>query len=82
MERVEIMEKLRDILRMLGSCEEEVIGSCTEETNLETDLGLASVGMLYVVIAMEETFSVRFDDVAFSDFRTVGDVISYLAERV
>jgi acyl carrier protein len=53
----------------------------TEETDLRTGLGLNSIGMLYMVIAIEESFSVRFENVAMGDFATVGDVIKYLEEQ-
>lgn len=78
MDRVEIFEKLKDILRMIGNVDEALIERCGESSDLMTDLGLSSVGMLYIVIAIEEFFQVRFDDVNFGDFRTVGDVIDYI----
>ena len=78
MDRVEIFEKLKDILRMMGNVDEALIERCGEFSDLMTDLGLSSVGMLYIVIAIEEFFQVRFDDVNFGDFRTVGDVIDYI----
>ena len=78
MDRDEIFEKLKDILRMMGNVDEALIERCGESSDLMTDLGLSSVGMLYIVIAIEEFFQVRFDDVNFGDFRTVGDVIDYI----
>ena len=53
-----------------------------ENSNLTTDLGLNSVGILYSVIAIEEFFSIQFDDVGFGDFQTVGDVINYIENKV
>lgn len=79
--RTEIAEKLRDILALaLGNSVD--LSNCTEQSNLTTDLGLNSVGILYVVIAIEEFFSVQFDDVGFNDFQTVGDVIDYIEKKV
>lgn len=78
MEKSEILEKLKDILRLAGTCTDEAIDGCNESSDLNTDLGLTSVGVLYVVIAIEEMFAIRFGDVGFADFRTVGDVISYI----
>ena len=57
------------------------VASLTEQSNLVTDLGLSSVGVLYVVIAIEEFFDIRFDDVGFADFKTVGDVIDYIEKK-
>ena len=78
MEKSEILEKLKDILRLVGTCDEATVSACSETSNLSTDLGLTSVGVLYVVIAIEEMFSIRFGDIGFGDFQTVGDVIAYI----
>lgn len=79
--RTEIAEKLKDILGLaLGETVD--LSQCTEQSNLTTDLGLNSVGILYVVIAIEEFFNIRFEDVSFSDFRCVGDVLDYIEAHV
>ena len=80
MQRSEIAEKLLDVMKMaVPDFDEKGI---TEGSDLVLDLGLSSVGVLYIVIAIEEFFNIRFDDVGFGDFKTVGDVISYIEEKV
>jgi acyl carrier protein len=80
MQRSEIAEKLLDVMKMaVPDFDEKGI---TEESDLILDLGLSSVGVLYIVIAIEEFFNVRFDDVGFGDFKTVGDVITYIEKKV
>ena len=79
MTRAEIIEKLKSIILLAMPDSEEIIDNCTEESNLHTDLGLNSVGMLYVVIAIEEFFSIRFDNANFNDFKTVSDVVDYIS---
>ena len=81
MERTDIVEKLTEVLQMAMGDSLDV-NSITEESNLVTDLGLNSVGILYVVIAIEEFFGIRFDDVTFGDFNTVKDVINYIEKKV
>jgi len=81
MERTDIVEKLTEVLQMAMGDSIDV-NSITEESNLVTDLGLNSVGILYVVIAIEEFFGIRFDDVTFGDFNTVKDVIDYIEKKV
>ncbi|MBO4963281.1 MAG: acyl carrier protein [Clostridia bacterium] len=81
MERTDIVEKLTEVLQMAMGDSIDV-NSITEESNLVTDLGLNSVGILYVVIAIEEFFGIRFDDVTFGDFHTVKDVIDYIEKKV
>lgn len=83
MTRNDIIDKLKDVLAMaMGNASEEILGKCTEDSDLVTDLGLNSVGVLYVVIAIEEFFSIQFDDVGFNDFKTVRDVVDYIEGKV
>ena len=80
MQRSEIAEKLLDVMKLAAPDFDEK--GITEESDLILDLGLSSVGVLYIVIAIEEFFGIRFDDVGFGDFKTVGDVITYIEEKV
>ena len=81
MTRNEIADKLKDVFKMAaGSAYDEA--KCTENANLTTDLGLSSVGMLYIVIAIEEFFGIQFDDVGFGDFVLVKDVIDYIEKKL
>lgn len=76
------MERLRDILLVADDRNSAQIAACTEATNLTTELGLSSVGMLYLVIAIEETFDIRFENVGLGDFAMVGDVIDYIEAKL
>ena len=82
MTRNEIVDKLKNVILMATGEDESALETWTEQSNLTTDLGLNSVGVLYVVIAIEEFFSIQFDDVGFSDFKTVGDVIDYIENKI
>ena len=83
MTRQEIFEKLKEILLLTDDRNRDVINGCTESANLMTDLGFSSVTMLYMVIAIEEEFGIRFDDnVGAADFETLGDVISYIGKKL
>ena len=81
MSRNEITEKLADVMRLVMPDAGFDPSELREDMTLVGDLGLSSVGVLYVVIAIEEFFNIRFGDVGFSDFETVGDVISYIEEQ-
>lgn len=81
MGRKEIFDKLKEILSFSFSDSSEVLEKCSESSNLITDLGLNSVGMLFMVISIEETFSIRFENVNLADFVTVKDVIDYIEEK-
>lgn len=79
--RIEITEKLKDIFKMAMGNTSVDIDAIGEDTQLVSQLGLSSVGILYVVIAIEEFFNIRFDDVGASDFKTVGDVVDYIERK-
>ena len=82
MSRTEIKEKLNDVFKLAVKGGAGDIAEYSEDAKLVTDLGLSSVGILYVVIAIEEFFGIQFDDVGFSDFETVKDVIDYIEKKV
>ena len=79
MKREEITERLRGILAAAGDGTVPVL---SEDSNLSSDLGLSSVSMLYMVIAIEEEFGIRFDDVGASDFVLLSDVIDYIEGKL
>ena len=82
MSRNEIFAKLTDVMQLAVQSADFDVTKFTEDANLVNDLGLSSVGVLYVVIAIEEFFGIRFDDVGFADFKTVGDVINYIEKKL
>lgn len=82
MSRNEIIDKLRDILLFADETNRDTIMAATEETELVTGLGLTSVRMLYLAIAIEETFSIRFENVGFNDFRTIKDLTDYIERNL
>lgn len=79
--RNEIKEKLTDIMKMVMGDRVSDLSSIEESSNLVNDLGLSSVGVLYVVIAIEEFFGIEFENVGFSDFATIGDVVNYIEQK-
>ncbi len=82
MSRTEIFDKLNDIMTVVFGSESKQLNNCTEDTCLIEDLGLNSVGVLYIIIGIEEVFSIQFGDVGFSDFKTIGDVINYIEKMI
>ena len=81
MNRQEITEKLREIAELTVS-DPAVLDTMNEDSDLNTDLGLSSVGVLYIAIAIEEMFNIRMDDVSFGDFKTVKDVADYIERKL
>ena len=79
----EIIGKLKDILLVADGGNADKIGAADENTRLSEDLGLNSVNVLYLVIAIEEVFNIRFDDDTGVDtFKTVGDAADYIGGKL
>jgi len=66
----------------INESERVKIESTTEESRLIEDVGLNSVGMLYLVIVLEESFQIKFEDVGTATFDTIGKVIDYIEARM
>ncbi len=82
MTRDEIKEKLKEVLKMAMGATADGLIKCSEDDRLNEDLGLNSVGILYVVVAIEEFFDIQFQGVGFGDFKTVKDVIDYIEQHI
>lgn len=80
--RKEILEKLQDIMISINDRDRKKIEASTEETRLVEDIGLTSVGTLYLAVVLEESFQIKFEDIGMSTFDTVGRVIDYIEERL
>lgn len=57
--------------------------SCiTPESSLILDLHVDSVTLLMLVLGIEDEFQIRFDNMDASPFSTVGDVITYIENKL
>lgn len=77
--RNEIVNKLLEIYELITSKSADNIN---ETSNLRTDLGLSSIGMLYLIIAIEQQFNITFENISMSDFEKVKDVIDFIERKV
>ena len=77
----EILRKLKEIFRTALPDKADIMEKVDLDSDLRTQVGLNSIGMICMVIMIEETFSVQFDDVGFNDFVTVKDVVDYIRSR-
>ena len=82
MNKIEIKEKLSEIFIMVMGENAVDITNINEQSRLVDDIGLNSVGILYLVIAIEEIFNIRFEDIGTSDLKTIGQVIEYIDSKV
>ncbi len=77
----EIIDKLKTILVNADEKYAGIADGIGDDSSLANDLGLTSIGMLYLVIVIENTFSIQFENVGIEDFKTVGDIVSYIESK-
>lgn len=80
MNREEIKEKLKEIFKLIVNRDAD-LSKVTEDAKIVEDLGVNSVGAIYLAIAIEEMFSVDVSNVNFHTFKTVKDVVDYIEEN-
>lgn len=81
MTELEILEKLKEIFVLVVNRNAD-LSKTTMEDNIVTDLGISSVGLIYLVVAIEEMFKVDMSDVTFNSFQTIGDVVKYIKGKM
>lgn len=80
--REEIFEGLKEIILTMDPTKRELVNSLNENSRLIEDVGLSSVSMLYLVIAIEEKFEIEFGDLGIEDFKTAKDAIDYIENEL
>ncbi len=77
----EIIQKLRAIFKLVNTknIDENII---TLDTDISKDLGLDSVGLIYIAIAIEKTFDIDMGNATLTTFKTVSNVVEFIKERV
>ena len=78
--RSEVLDGLKEILLMIDPNKKDIVDSIKEDSRLVEDIGLASVSLLYLVIAIEEKFEIEFGDKGVEDFKTVKQTIDFILE--
>ena len=81
MTKEEILQKLKDIFKLVvhNGVEVDVLDP---SANITLDLGVNSVAMIYLVLAIEKSFNIEMRDVTYNSFKTVGEVVDYIYARV
>ena len=57
------------------------LSDVTESADLRDDIGINSIGMLYMAMAIEEEFGVKFTNDDFPNMKTVADVIACIENK-
>lgn len=81
MEKSEILKKIIEIYKAIidKDIHEPII---EPSTKIKEELGLNSVGLLYIIVAIEEQFDVVLHDQSIEKFITIGDVIDYIYDNI
>ena len=77
MSREEIFEGVKKIV--MDSCEDGK--TITEETSIVDELGLDSLDIVEMLMALEEEFGVTIDDTVAEKFTIVKDVVDYIEKE-
>ena len=57
------------------------VDSITPESNLHDDININSIGLLYMAMAIEEEFGVKFSNDDFVNIETISDVIAIIEQK-
>lgn len=74
------LEQLSKLLERVFEGEIDTAG-LTEASLLREDVGLNSIAMLYMAVAIEEQFHVQLKNTDLPDLHTVGDVLRVIEAR-
>ncbi len=77
----ETLNKLYEILLKIEPDTKVKLEDLKPETNIKNDLGLNSIGFLYLVIGVEKEFCISMRDVDLDDLQTLGQVVAYVEEN-
>ena len=77
---MENLERLKEVFKNVVSGDADV-SEINEQTGLFTDLGLNSIAMLYMALAVEDEFGISFTNEDFANFVTVGDVLDFINNK-
>ncbi len=78
------MSNLEKLIELFNTVFEGEINANTisGDTRLIEDLSLNSIGLLYMALAVEENFGVKFNNDDFTNIRTVNDVLAKIEGNV
>jgi acyl carrier protein len=81
MTREEIKNKLKEVFQMVvyNGVNVDLI---EESSNIKLDLGVNSIGLIYLAVAIEKVFNIDMSNITVDTFKTVSDVIDYIAKGI
>ena len=80
MKREDILERLKKTLKKVSKKTDVDYDSISDETSLKYELGLDSIQIIMIALAIEMDFGIEFKEYGIDTFKTVGNVVSYIME--
>ncbi|MCQ2797380.1 MAG: phosphopantetheine-binding protein [Bacilli bacterium] len=77
----ETIKKLYEILKQIEPDTTVKYEELKPETNIKNDLGLNSIGFLYLVIGVEKEFCITMRNADLDELQTLGQVVQYIEEN-
>ncbi len=75
-------ERLIDVFNAVFEEDTNIdVSAINESSHLINDIGLNSIGMLYMAMAIEEEFEIKFQNDDFKMLATMGDVITLIESK-
>ena len=78
MDRNAIFAKVKEYLLMQLPVDESKI---TEDARMIEDLGADSANLMMLIMDLETEFDIQVEDEALASIKTVGDIVSYIADK-
>lgn len=77
------MDTLARLIKVFNAVFEDTVeaDSITPEASLREDIGINSIGLLYMALALEEEFGIKFKNEDFAGIQTVADVITIVESK-
>ena len=78
------MTTLERLIKVFCAVFEDQIdpAAITPDSTLLGDLGMTSISLLYMAMATEEEFGIKFNNEDFATLRTVGDVVACIESKL
>ena len=77
---MDTLARLIKVFRVVFEEEVDTTG-LSMDASLREDIGINSIGLLYMALAVEEEFGVKFRNEDFTSIRTVADVIAFIESK-
>ncbi len=77
------MQTLERLIKVFAAIFEDSVNvaDITLDASLREDVGINSIGLLYMAMAVEEEFGIKFNNDDFAAIQTVADVVTCIENK-